>query len=180
MSLKSFSSEPSGFSVRAVAGQAVALLLVSLLIAAGSWMLRPNPISWNADPVSYELELSAPLVELADGLLLFEEGDHVFLDTRRNAADVEETIAYAFILREASFDDDLLALMDEVYPEDPILLFGDGELSGVSNVAAKLQQRGYENVSILRVGVKGWQKDGGPVSEPTILEVWDEAGENNE
>ena len=100
-----------------------------------------------------------------------------FHPVRRNAADVEETIAYAFILREASFDDDLLALMDEVYPEDPILLFGDGELSGVSNVAAKLQQRGYENISILRVGVQGWQKAGGPVSEPTILEVWDESGE---
>ena len=177
MGMRSLHSKPSDFSVGLVARQAALLLLVSLLIAAGSWLLRSDSLSWQADPTTYELELSAPLVELADALILFEEGDHLFMDTRRDAAEAEETISDAFILREASFDNDLLALMDDVYPEDPILLFGNGELTGVSNVAARLQQRGYENVSILRVGVKGWKKAGGLVSAPTILEAWDDSGE---
>ena len=172
------SPRPSVFSGSVVARQTVVLLLVSILATAASWMIRSDSLSWKADVTAYELELSAPLVELKDALLLFEEGDYIFMDTRSNAAQATETIADAFILREATFDNDLLAMMDDVFPEDPILLFGNGELSGASNIGAKLLQRGYENVSILRVGVSGWQKAGGLVSAPTILEAWTDGEES--
>ena len=170
--MKFFSPRPSAFSRSVVARQTMVLLLLSILITAISWSMRPDALSWKADVTTYELELSAPLVELSEALLLFEEGDFIFIDTRRDAAEVTETISGAFILRETTFDDDLILMMDDVYPEDPILLFGNGELSGVSNIAARMQQRGYENVSLLRVGVIGWQKAGGMVSPPTVLEAW--------
>ncbi len=167
-------SAPEKFPVGLALKQAAVLLIVTSLVTAASWLLRPDAISWRADITAYELELSAPLVELDEALFLFDEGNHLFMDTRPDAAENSETISDAFILREANFDDDLLTMMDDVFPEDPILLFGNGELSGVSNIAAKLQLRGYENISILRVGVSTWKEAGGLVSAPVIPETNEE------
>ena len=158
------------FCVRQPLIQAVGLMVVTLVVTAFSWALRSDGLSWKADPTSYEMELSAPLVEIGEALRLFDEGDYLFIDTRRQAAEAELTISGAFIIREAFFDDDLLALMDDLYPEDPIILFGNGELSAVSNITNRLQSRGYENILILRVGVTGWEKAGGMVSPPLLLD----------
>jgi Rhodanese-like domain len=154
--------------------EASTLLLVALVVTGLSWVFHPNPVSWRADPLAYELELSAPLVSVAEALLLFEEGDHLFIDTRRDAAEAENTISSAFILRADTFDDDLMRLMDQVFPEDPLILFGDGQLAGVSHIGAKLKDRGYENLLILREGVNSWQASGGDVSPPGVI---DEIGE---
>lgn len=154
--------------------QAGLLLLVAVLATGISWVVRGDSLSWQADITTYEMELSAPLVEVAEAMRLFDEGDYLFIDTRNQAADAAITISGAFIIREKSFDDDLLALMDDLYPEDPIVLFGNGELSAVSNITNRLQSRGYDNLLILRVGVKGWEKAGGMVSPPMLLEA--EAG----
>ncbi len=155
--------------------QALGLIVVAVIITGISWVMRPSTLPWNADPTTYEMELSAPLVEIDEALRLFDEGDYLFIDTRRQAAEAESTISGAFILREATFDDDLVALMDEIYPEDPIILFGNGELSGVSNITNRLLDRGYENILILRVGVQGWKKAGGMVSPPLLLDQEDES-----
>jgi len=163
------------FRLRQPVVEAVGLLLVTLIATSSSWLIRTDGLSWQADPTTYEMELSAPLVDVAEALRLFEEGDYLFIDTRQNAAEAEATISGAFIIRENSFDDDLLILMDDIYPEDPMVLFGNGELSGVSNITNRLQNRGYENLLILRMGIRGWQKAGGMVSPPMIL---DEEGES--
>ncbi len=159
------------FCLRQPLIQAFGLVAAAVIVAGLSWGLRTDSLTWKADPTTYEMELSAPLVEMAEALRLFDEGDYLFIDTRRDAAEAEVTVSGAFIIREATFDDDLLALMDDLYPEDPIILFGNGELSGVSNVTNRLQTRGYENILILRVGVKGWQKAGGMVSPPLLLDA---------
>lgn len=163
------------FSLRLPLVEAVGLLLVALIATSASWLLRPDALSWQADPTTYEMELSAPLIDVNEALQLFDEGDYLFIDTRSNAAIAETTIADAFIIREKSFDDDLLMLMDDIYPEDPIVLFGNGELSGVSNITNRLQDRGYENILILRVGVKSWLDAGGMVSPPMIIDLEDES-----
>ncbi len=163
--------EQMDFCLRQPLIQALGLVAAAVVVAGLSWGLRADSLTWKADPTTYEMELSAPLVEMAEALRLFDEGDYLFIDTRRDAAEVAVTISGAFIIRESSFDDDLLALMDDLYPEDPIILFGNGELSGVSNITNRLQTRGYENILILRVGVKGWQKAGGMVSPPLLLDA---------
>lgn len=155
--------------------QAAGLVLMALIVTGVSWAVRTDALPWKADPTTYEMELSAPLVEISEALRLFEEGDYLFIDARQDAAEAEVTISGAFIIREASFDDDLLALMDDLYPEDPMILFGNGELSAVSNITNRLQDRGYENILILRVGVKGWEKAGGMVSPPLIFDEEDES-----
>lgn len=153
--------------------EALRLFLVAVVVAAVSWAVRPDRLPFLADSTAYELELSAPLVELQEAFTLFEAGNHLFIDTRPDAGPEVETIAGSFIIREASFADDLLLLMDVLYPEDPVVLFGDGNLMGVSNVAAKLQQRGFSTVLIMRNGLTRWQDAGGEISLPYVPEPRD-------
>ncbi len=150
------------------------LILLAIVVTGLTWVFHPNPISWRADPLSYELELSAPLVSIEEALKLFEAGDHLFIDTRPDAARAQTTIASAFIIREVSFDDDLMALMDLVFPEDPLILFGNGQLAGVSSIGEKMKRRGYENLLILREGVTRWQAAGGEVSPPVSVDLYGE------
>ena len=144
--------------------QAVILFLTALVLTAVSWALRPDRLPLLADPTVYDLELSAPLVDMDAALELFDLGDYLFLDTRAVDPGTVDTISGAFTLRAASFDDDLLALSDILLPEDPLLLFGDGDLSQVSNIAARLQTRGYQNLVILKGGLDGWRLAGGEIS----------------
>ncbi|PID81004.1 hypothetical protein CSB20_04520 [bacterium DOLZORAL124_64_63] len=151
--------------------QALVLLGVTAVLAAAGWALRPNTLPLVADPLTYELELSAPLVELDAALTLFREGNHYFIDTRPDAGAGVATLSGSFVVRERELADDLLRLMDVLYPEDPVILFGDGNLMGVSNVAAQLQERGFTAVQIMRSGVTAWQKAGGAMGEAYIPET---------
>jgi rhodanese-related sulfurtransferase len=99
---------------------------------------------------------------------LFDEGAHLFIDTRPGNPLERPTIAGAFIIREASFDDDLLALFDILFPEDPLIVFGRGDMQGANNIASKLQARGFTDVQILRGGVKSWEQAGGQLGSAYI------------
>ena len=116
----------------------------------------------------YELELEAPLVTVDKARILYDEGVHLFVDTRPPAAG--ETIPGSLFVREASFDDDLVANFDFMYPEDELILFGNGNLSRTSNIAGRLKERGFENVSILQGGLSAWKQAGGDTS-PLDLEA---------
>jgi len=175
MSLQASFRDQADFCLRRPLIEAAGLLIVTIVVVALTWVLRTDSLSLRADPTTYEMELSAPLVDVAAALRLFDEGDYLFIDTRGNAAEAEATISGAFIIREATFDDDLLALMDDIYPEDPMVLFGNGELSAVSNITNRLQSRGYENILILRTGLKGWEKAGGMVSPPILMDAEEES-----
>lgn len=150
------------------------VLLLAVIVAGGNWVGGSASLPLVADPTVYELELSAPLVTIPRALELFDEGVHLFVDTRPVRPGSEPTIAGAFVIREATFDDDLLALFDVLYPEDPVILFGDGDLVGTSNVAARLQDRGYHDVQILEGGLRGWQEAGGMLGEPFVPEEYAE------
>ncbi|MDP2093102.1 MAG: TSUP family transporter, partial [Hydrogenophaga sp.] len=63
-------------------------------------------------------------------------------------------------VRPDAFDDDLLALLDIITPEDRLVLYGDGNLAVANNVAARLGQRGYANVELLRGGLAAWREPG--------------------
>nr|MEE4266779.1 rhodanese-like domain-containing protein [Candidatus Krumholzibacteria bacterium] len=141
--------------------QAAFIMLLTVVLTAGSWMMRTPRLPLQADPTVYELELSAPVVEIAQARLLFDEGAHLFIDTRAGDPTDRPTIAGAFVIREQNFDDDLLALFDDLFPEDPVIVFGSGNMVGASNVAGRLLGRGFTDVQILRGGMAGWEKDGG-------------------
>ena len=148
--------------------EACLLLLVAALAAGGWWARDPERLPLRADPTVYELELEAPLVTVDKARILYDEGVHLFVDTRPPAAG--ETIPGSLFVREASFDDDLVANFDFMYPEDELILFGNGNLSRTSNIAGRLKERGFENVSILQGGLSAWKQAGGDTS-PLDLEA---------
>lgn len=143
------------------------LLIASILVTATSWALRSDGLSWQAEPAVYELELAAPLVDIGEALALYEAGEHLFIDTRSEGVEATGVIPGAFFIREQSFDDDLYDLFDILLPEDPLILYGDGNLSAVSNLATLLIDRGYANLLILQGGITAWEAAGGDVSERT-------------
>jgi 3-mercaptopyruvate sulfurtransferase SseA len=118
-----------------------------------------------AERVFYEQELPVPLVSLDQALKSYEEGNHLFIDTRPDALEENSHIPGAFLIREASFDDDLQEYGDFLYPEDPLILYGEGNLLGVAAVAGKFLDRGYENLLILAGGLPAWHKAGGPLTK---------------
>jgi len=143
------------------------LLLVALVAMTASWILRSDGLPWKVDPTGYELELAAPLTGIDEALALYEEGDYFFVDTRGAVAGDFETIPGAFFIRADSFDDDILAYFDIMTPEDHFILFGDGDLLPVSTIAARMQERGYPNLFILKGGLAAWRRAGGEISQRT-------------
>lgn len=149
------------FSWSASLAEAGLILLVSLLLAAGWWLRSADRLPLRAEPTAYELELEAPLLPLGKALAAYDEGVQLFVDTRPEAG---ETIPGSLFIREETFDDDLLANFDFLYPEDQLILFGDGNLTAASNIAGRLQERGFNHVTILQGGLSAWKQAGGAVS----------------
>jgi hypothetical protein len=165
---------PSGFLSTLVDSQwsvslreAGLLLLTALVITGASWFLRSDGLPLVADSVEYELELAAPLIGIEEALNQFDEGEFLFVDTRARQGGAFDTIPGAFFVREASFDDDLLEYFDFMTTTDHIILFGDGDLTPASNIAGRMKERGYENLSILKGGLEAWSRAGGEISHRT-------------
>ena len=142
--------------------QALVLAAITLVLGVGSWLVRPDRLPLRADAEFYTLDLPAPLVAVATALPLHEDGSHVFVDTRPDA-DLDSAVAGAFIVRAAHFDDDLAEAADFLYPEDPVIVYGEDSPVPVGDVAALLLARGFEDVRILQGGLEAWRAAGGPL-----------------
>ena len=143
------------------------LLLIAFLATGISWFLRSDGLPVFADPDGYELELAAPLIRIDEALALYEDGEYLFVDVRSFVGVEFQTVPGAFFIREDSFDDDLLGYFDFMGPDDHFILFGDGSLLPISNIAARMKERGYENVFILKGGMETWRASGGEISQRT-------------
>jgi rhodanese-related sulfurtransferase len=139
-------------------------MALSAVLAGGNWAFVGGRLPLKADATAYELELAAPLIEVEQARRSYDEGIHLFIDTREAGPGVEDTVPGAFVIRPGSFDDDMRALLDIMVPEDQLILFGDGSLALANNVAARLIQRGYPNVELLNGGLGAWRAAGGPLS----------------
>jgi rhodanese-related sulfurtransferase len=154
----------TAFTWPAALREAGLVLLAALVLTAASWGLRTDRLPLRADPAIYDVDLAAPTVSVDRAIELYDLGDHLFIDTRPAGSDGLE-IPGAIRVREATFDDDLLAAFDFLTPDAPLVLFGDGSLLQVSSVAARLQQRGYEDIVIMTAGPEAWRQAGGEVRE---------------
>jgi len=160
-------SSPSwSMTVWKIAGrQASILMLLALFSTAILWAVRPDKLPLIADATYYKLELTAPLVNIPEALDFYEVGDHLFVDVRSDETANGNIIPGAFIIREASMDDDLAANMEFLFPEDKIIPYGSGDLMVPANIAARLQERGFSDLVILKGGLGAWTAAGGPVSQ---------------
>jgi rhodanese-related sulfurtransferase len=153
-----------GSPLATAARQALLLLAISAALTAGRWALVAPRLSLRADPVDYEIEYAAPLVDVAQARKLYDAGIHLFIDTRESGPEVTDTVPGAFVVRASAFDDDMLALIDTLVPEDKLILFGDGSLAVANNIASRLIAHGYPEVSLLKGGLGAWRAAGGPTS----------------
>ena len=143
--------------------QALHLVLVIAVVAVVTWAVRPDRLPLAADAEFYTLDLPAPLVSLDEARAAYDAGTHYFIDTRPDAT-LDDAIPGAFIVRAATFGDDMAAAMDFIYPEDPLILYGADRPVPVGDVAALFQRRGYENVRILQGGLAAWRDAGHPTT----------------
>lgn len=160
---KSDAASP-GFPLAASARQALLLLALSVVLAAVRWVGVGPRLPLVADRADYEIEYAAPLLDAAEARKLYDAGIHLFIDTREDDAGAVDTVPGAFVIRASRFDDDMLALLDTIVPDDKFILFGDGSLAVTNNVAARLIARGYPEVSLLKGGLGAWRAAGGPVA----------------
>jgi len=147
-------------------GEAALLLLAAVTAAGVLWAVRPDGPPLVADPRTYELDLAAPLIAVDEALALYDEGTHLFVDTRPVEPGTVATIPGALPIRAATFDDDLYALFDFLTVQDPLILFGDGDLLAASTIASRLADKGYRDLRILDGGLDAWRRAGGAIREP--------------
>ncbi len=142
--------------------QAGWLLLGAALAAALIWLLSADRLPLAASPDFYEQDLAAAPVTIPDALVHYDTGDHLFVDTR-TSAETGGVIPGSFVVRAETFSADLVEISDFLSPADPLILYGDGNLQPVSDVAALFQERGYEDLLILGGGLRAWREAGGPL-----------------
>lgn len=147
--------------------EALLLVGVAFVLALMSWAVRTPRLPLRADTSLYELDLGAPIVSPEIAVAFYEAGTHVFVDIRPDA-EISATIPGAFFIREATFDDDLREVFDFLMPEDPLILYGDGNLRLMGPVVARLGERGYTAVQILQGDVDSWHAAGGATSPAPV------------
>jgi rhodanese-related sulfurtransferase len=143
--------------------QAGLLLLIALALAAGSWSLRTPRLPLQASALVYRQKLAAPVITVAEALQFYHDDSRLFVDIRADDGSKQDYIPGSLPVRADSFADDLYALADFLYPEDELVLYGSKDLTTVSEVAARFQDRGYAHVSILDGGIEAWRRAGGPL-----------------
>ena len=144
--------------------QALTLVGIAIVAAVLLWAVRPDRLPLVADAEVYTLDLPAPLVGVTKARELYDAGTHYFVDTRAEGPGGSGVIPGSFVIRETSFDADFEAVMDFLYPEDPLVLYGATTPLPVAAVAVRLQSQGYENLLILQGGLAAWRDGGGSVT----------------
>ncbi len=141
------------------------LLGIAVILAAASWLVRTPRLPLQADLELYQLELGVPVITAAQAVPLYEAGIHVFVDTRDDAFS-RETIPGCFVIRQSTFDADLREVFDFLAQDDPLILYGDGNLVLVSPVLERLKERGYTELQVMRGDPDSFRAAGGELSPP--------------
>ncbi len=149
---------------KSVLREAATLLLVALLLTTLAWALRPPRLPLRADMALYELDLGFPVATPGEAVANYDGNTHLFIDTRAFTREGRR-IPGAFRIRQDQFEEDLLEVFDFMAPEDPLLLFGNGNLILIAAVASRLEERGYQDITLMSGGLDQWTAAGGETAE---------------
>lgn len=159
--------------------EVVGLVLLACACAVVAWAVRSPRLPLRADLAAYALDLGAPLLSPAAAVALYDSGRCLVVDTRTRGRG-EAYVPGAFLIRLASFDDDLAASRDFISRDDSLLLYGEGNLLETAAVTARLRQRGFGNLLVLNGDLAAWQRAGGPVATAGVTGAEsDHAAEKN-
>ena len=149
---------------RSMIREAVVLAAITLVLALAAWFFRSPRLPLMADMSRYELDLGFSVVPARRALEFYEAGSHIFVDARELPPESRAYIPGAFFIRASSFEDDLGEVLDFIYPEDPLIIYGSEQLQIPGAVADRFVQRGYEVTGILSGGIEAWREAGGPLA----------------
>jgi rhodanese-related sulfurtransferase len=150
----------SHFRPGSVTREAGLLLLVAVTLAVASWALRPPRLPLRADLELYELDLGFPVIDAVEAMASYEANTRIFIDTRP-AGESGGRIPGAIPISQARFEEELGEAFDFLLCEDPLLLYGNGNLLLIAAVASRLQERGFEDITLMSGGLESWRAAGG-------------------
>ncbi len=140
--------------------EAVLLGLLTLAVTALSWIVRTPRFPLVAEISDYEMDLDYPVLTPETCVAMYAAGTHLLIDVR-GLDNPESYIPGAFFIGLDSFDEDLREVLDFIYPEDALLLYGDGRLTATAAVAARFEERGYRVEGLMRGSLEAWHRAGG-------------------
>lgn len=151
--------------------QSLAILLGSLILAAGQNALRPDGLPWvHASPAAVDLTAASGEISLKDAAMLFLSGKAMFLDARSRESFAEGHIKGAVWLSPDEFFDEYDAVASSLAGKDVIVAYCDGERCPLSHqLAEKLKAKGHVNVRVLVNGWTLWRGEGLPVEAPETV-----------
>lgn len=149
--------------------QAVAIFLFSALLALLVNALRPDGLAWVGDwTPQAQLALNTGenlMISLPEAEAFYYAEAALMLDARSPEEYAAGHIAGARNLPWEQFDAHMNEVIQEVYREDLIITYCDGESCNLSQeVALALMDRGYTNVRVLVNGWTLWQANSLPVA----------------
>ena len=103
-------------------------------------------------------------LDLSDAIDQITAGDAVLIDIRESE-DFDESHAEGSInLPYSEFDDVYIDFVEEVSTDKHLVIFGEGLLFGMSaQIARRLLDEGYENITILKQSFEDWEKQNLPI-----------------
>lgn len=151
-----------------IAGEALLLAVLSLVLAGGVNMFRPHPLPYVQDwsATIRERYADREFVDLAEAQRLWLTGEALFVDARDAGSYAQGHIPGALHLPFDAFDPDMATRLSAL-PEDRLLVVYCSSIScGLSHeMAQNLDFLGYDKVVVLAEGFVGWQSLDAPVEQ---------------
>lgn len=142
--------------------EALLLAAAAVILATAAWAVRTPRLPLAADPTVYSMNIEFPLLSPTAAVGVYAADTHFFVDTR--PVPDGGHVPGAFAIRQDEFDDDVLAARDFLLPEDPLVLYGDGDLLALAALASRLRERGFTDLSLMDGSLADWRAADGPVS----------------
>lgn len=152
--------------------QAVAIFLLSTVVALMYNQLRPGKLAWIGDwTAESQLTLDTGenlVISLPEAESFFHANAALFLDARSALDFADGHIQGARSLPWVQFDALVDEVLQEVGPETIIITYCDGDNCNLSkDLALALMDRGYVNVRVLVNGWTVWQERSLPIATGT-------------
>ncbi|MCC5843619.1 MAG: rhodanese-like domain-containing protein [Verrucomicrobia bacterium] len=139
----------------------LALLGVSLLTGSLSQRVSPDPlppVHRRGPSLRTELEAAGfPMLTPGEVRTLYQAGTHLFLDARSLPEYHQSHIPGAFPVPIADFDAHFPEIAPILESDSPLIVYcGNPACDQALRLAQRLQDAGYENVSIFPAGFEAW------------------------
>lgn len=139
------------------------ILLITVAIGLGFNWFRANHLplvcNWSAQQQENELNIS-----ITEAAKLYQQNKAVFIDARPVEFYDKGHIKGALSLPWQNVNEQAMAVMDKIMPEDTVITYCDGPACDLSDLLAKfLKDMGYEHVHVLANGWTQWKQNHLPV-----------------